>query len=42
MYSFSVGDGLSRDMIEIVVDDFSYEIDDSLYFLSRSEFSILA
>ena len=31
---FSLGDGLAGDVVEIVVDDFGDEIDDSLNFLA--------
>ena len=34
MYGFAIGDGLPRDMVEIVVDDFGNEVDDTLYFLA--------
>jgi hypothetical protein len=37
MCGFTIGDGFSRDMIQVIFDEFCDEIDDSLYFLSSGE-----
>lgn len=38
----SVGDGFPRDMVEVVLDDFCDEVDDSLYLLAGGERVVLA
>ena len=42
MNDFTTSDGLTRDVVEVIVDDFGDEVDDTLYFLSSRQGYILA